>query len=250
MKEKKKRRKINYLLFMIMLLVMAQINVNSFSLSGVATNDYTKWKQTNNQWANATPLSRYGDNDPFGNWGCYITSVAILLRHYNVVTDSNVNSFNPIVCCNRLLDVGAVDRNGLLSPSKVKNAYPGFEYVGNMAYSEANIKSLFNRGYACVVAENGNTHYVAVKSVSNSSIVVMDPGSSSVSTVRNASGIHYFKITKKNSASSASSISISPTIAKTSMNIGETCIVGGSVSSSGSPISSVTAGIYCSPDTL
>lgn len=41
-----------------------------------------------------------------------------------------------------------------------------------------------------------------------------------------------------------SDISISPTIAKTSMNIGETCIVGGTISSSGSPISSVTAGVY------
>lgn len=44
--------------------------------------------------------------------------------------------------------------------------------------------------------------------------------------------------------SNISSCSISPTIAKTSMNIGETCIVGGTVSSTGSKISSVTAGVY------
>ena len=44
------------------------------------------------------------------------------------------------------------------------------------------------------------------------------------------------------------SLTVAPTIAKTTMNIGETCIVGGTVSSTGYNIASVTAGVYRNAD--
>ena len=67
--------------------------VYAYGMTAAGTNDYTTWKQTSSSWGEATPWSN-ASIPKFGDAGCWITSVAILLRHYNVVTDSNVNTFN------------------------------------------------------------------------------------------------------------------------------------------------------------
>ena len=169
--------------------------VYAYGMTAAATNDYTTWKQTSSSWGEATPWPN-ASIPKFGDAGCWITSVAILLRHYNVVTDSNVNTFNPLICNNRLMQYGIVNSAGdFCNLGNIKNAYPGFEYAGQQAYSLSNLKSLYDQGYACIVHETrGN--YVAVRSVSSSAAVVMDPGYSTTS-LTNSDTIQYFKATGK-----------------------------------------------------
>ena len=202
-------------ILMSLLLSLSLINminptedVYAYGMTAAATNDYTTWKQTSSSWGEATPWPN-ASIPKFGDAGCWITSVAILLRHYNVVTDSNVNTFNPLICNNRLMQYGIVNSAGdFCNLGNIKNAYPGFEYVGQQAYSLSNLKSLYDQGYACIVHETRG-HYVAVRSVSSSAAVVMDPGYSTTS-LTNSDTIQYFKATgKPNDSLSISNIQVS-----------------------------------------
>ena len=189
-------------ILMSLLLSLSLINminpteeVYAYGMTAAATNDYTTWKQTSSSWGEATPWPN-ASIPKFGDAGCWITSVAILLRHYNVVTDSNVNTFNPLICNNRLMQYGIVNSAGdFCNLGNIKNAYPGFEYAGQQAYSLSNLKSLYDQGYACIVHETRG-HYVAVRSVSSSGAIVMDPGYSTTS-LTNSDTIQYYKVTAK-----------------------------------------------------
>ena len=104
--------------------------VYAYGMTAAGTNDYTTWKQTSSSWGEARPWPN-ASIPKFGDAGCWITSVAILLRHYNVVTDSNVNTFNPLICNNRLMEYGIVNSAGdFCNLGRMSSAYPGFEYAG------------------------------------------------------------------------------------------------------------------------
>ena len=169
--------------------------VYAYGMTAAGTNDYTTWKQTSSSWGEARPWPN-ASIPKFGDAGCWITSVAILLRHYNVVTDSNVNTFNPLICNNRLMEYGIVNSAGdFCNLGRMSSAYPGFEYAGQISYSFGTLKSLYDQGYACIVHETRG-HYVAVRSVSGSGVVVMDPGYSTTS-LTNSDTIQYYRVTAK-----------------------------------------------------
>lgn len=166
----------------------------AYYVSASATNDYTTWKQTSSTWGEATPWPN-ADRPKFGDAGCWITSVAILLRHYGVVNESDVNKFNPLICNNQLMKYDVIDTAGdWHNLDKMSSAYPGFSYVGEKGYSFSTLKSLYEQGYACIVHETREEgHYVAVKSVSSSGVVVMDPGCNTTN-LTNSDKIQYFKV--------------------------------------------------------
>ena len=169
--------------------------VYAYGMTAAGTDDYTIWKQTSSSWGEARPWPN-ASIPKFGDAGCWITSVAILLRHYNVVTDSNVNTFNPLICNNRLMEYGIVNSAGdFCNLGRMSSAYPGFEYAGQTSYSFGTLKSLYDQGYACIVHETRG-HYVAVRSVSGSGVVVMDPGYSTTS-LTNSDTIQYYRVTAK-----------------------------------------------------
>ena len=189
--------------FFIILTMM--INMFTMNVSATASNDYTQWRQGDAEWnqAEAWPASQYSASTLhyMSEAGCLVTSIAMLLRHYNVVVDSNVNNFNPWICNETLKAAGAFDDAADLKWNEVKNAYPGFEYVGYTTYSAANLVSLYNQGYACIVqvlGSGGYMHFVAVKSASSvSDIEIMDPGwgNTSLSSFGTIYSIFYFKAT-------------------------------------------------------
>lgn len=197
MKKKFKKKSVCILLSLIIGLIgittVPYENAYAYGMTPAATDDYTTWKQTSSSWGEARPWPN-ASIPKFGDAGCWITSVAILLRHYNVVTDSNVNTFNPLICNNRLMQYGIVNLAGdYCNLPNINKAYPGFEYAGQKAYSLATLKSLYDQGYACIVHETRG-HYVAVRSVSSSGAVVMDPGYSTTS-LTNSDSIQYYKVT-------------------------------------------------------
>jgi hypothetical protein len=67
-----------------------------------AGNDYTQWRQSDPAWnqSEAWPASEYPNATTryMSGGGCLVTSIAMLLRQYNIVTTSDVNSFNPWIC--------------------------------------------------------------------------------------------------------------------------------------------------------
>ena len=185
----------------LLLVLLMMVSLVPTAALATASNDYTKWKQYDSEWnqSEAWPESQY----PYATmrWmrqaGCYVTSIAMLLRHYNVVTDSNVNNFNPWICNTELGKVGALDAAADMVAGNISKAYPGFVYAGSTTYSASTLVSLYNNGYACVVAVNGYGHYVAVETAnSTDNIVIMDPGSESTSLSRYGSinGIIYFSV--------------------------------------------------------
>ena len=186
-----------------MLLVMVVLcGVIQLPTKAAASNDYTQWRQGDAAWnqAEAWPASQYPSATMryMSQAGCLVTSIAMLLRHYNVVTDSNVNNFNPWICNEELKAAGAFTAAADLKWAEVKNAFPGFVYQGCVGYSASQLVSLYNQGYACIVAVNGEGHFVAVNNASNSSnITIMDPGwgYTSLSNFGSVNTIYYFAAT-------------------------------------------------------
>ena len=165
---------------------------------GTASNDYTQWKQGDSAWnqQEAWPASQYPGASMrwMSQAGCVVTSIAMLLRHYNVITTSDVNQFNPWICNERLKSASAFTSEADLYWGKVQNAFPGFVYAGLEGYSLSSLQTLYNQGYACIVKAS-SSHYVAVRSVSGSNVTIMDPGynRTSLSAYSSPSQIVYYK---------------------------------------------------------
>ena len=154
----------------------------------VASDDYTQWKQYDAEWNQQEAWTK----EEFPNatmtymsqCGCLVTTIAMLLRHYNVVPSSDLATFNPWICNEELKAADAFDCAADLYFGRVENAYPGMKYLGCVGYSLATVKELFNAGYACIVKVNGSSglyHFVAVKAINGDTVSIMDPGSNATS---------------------------------------------------------------------
>lgn len=170
--------------FLLFLLVIVMCFGKNIIVEAQAGNDYTNWKQNDPEWnqQEAWPASQYPNATirRMSGAGCAVTSIAMLLRHYGVITSSDVNVFNPWICNETLKNAGAFNSAADLYWN-LNNAYPGFVYQDQVGYSLPMLTSLYNRGYACMVKVNGSggyDHFVAVRNVSGSTVSIMDPGSS------------------------------------------------------------------------
>lgn len=137
---------------------------------------YRDWKQYDLRWTNSFPWPDAPTHN-FGGWGDYATSMAILLRHYGIVSEKDETLFNPAVCNETLMAAGAIDGAGVMHPELVSQAYPGLEYAGTKTYSLQTLKSLLDAGYACIVAVNDSSHHVAIDAAYGAGAIMMDPGS-------------------------------------------------------------------------
>ncbi len=141
---------------------------------------YRDWKQYDPRWTNTFPWPDEPAHN-FGGWGDYATSMAILLRHYNVVPETDETLFNPAICNAALMAAGAIDGAGIMHTEIVSAAYPGLEYAGTEPYSLQTLKSLLDAGYACIVAVNDYSHHVAIDAVYGDKVIMMDPGGAGAS---------------------------------------------------------------------
>lgn len=203
---KKIRNNKNFFKLLCVLLILSFFfsPINDKKVSAAAVNDYTQWRQGDAEWnkSQAWPKSQYPNATLYymKDAGCTVTCIAMLLRHYNVVTESDVNKFNPWICNEKLKSVGAFNNAADLIFGNVSKAYSGFVYQSTVTYSLSQIKSLYNSGYACMVVVNGSggyEHYVAVKNVSGNTVNIMDPGSGKTVLSQYASPkrIVYYKAT-------------------------------------------------------
>ncbi len=243
-----KTRLLSLLLSVCLLIPLLAATANA------ASDDYTTWKQGDSAWnqTEAWPKAEYPQATlrKMSQAGCVVTSIAMLLRHYNVVTESDVNQFNPWTVNNQFKANGCFDSAANLIWSKVEKAYPGFQFAGTKSYSLDELTSLYNNGYACLVKVNGSggyNHYVAVRSVNGSTVTIMDPGSSatSLSNYKTRHQIVYFSVSSGGQSQSGSVPTISNFNAPDSLDVGQVYSIKGIISSD-SIITSVTAGIFTS----
>ena len=170
-------------LLLALCLIVSLFPFLSSNTYATASNDYTQWRQGDAEWNyyQAWPSSQYPNATAhyMSEAGCLVVSVAMLLRHYNVVTETDVNQFNPWICNEALKAAGAFNSAADMYWEGPQKAYSGFKYVGSASYSDSKLIELFGQGYACIVKVNGSggyEHYVAVRSATNSGITIMDPG--------------------------------------------------------------------------
>ena len=169
----------------------------------IAAGPYSSWKQYQGSWTNVMVGT---SGQTIKDIGCLVTSIAMLIEKSGV--DTNINGeFNPGTFVEYLNDHNGFSGGNLIWAS-VSNAAPSFVFQQKISVSGYSrdqklqrIQELLDQGYYVVSEVKGNTgqHWVAIDSVSNDTIRMMDPGSTSTDMWAeypwgNTSTIAYFKV--------------------------------------------------------
>jgi hypothetical protein len=184
--------------------VSESCNTDGSSSCSSSGGDYTAWKQTNTTWG-STSLGN--SSNTISSAGCLVTSISMLIAKSKVTTNVS-GTFNPGTFVQKLNSVNAFDAYGNLSWNSVTEVAPTFKYVGDIQIAGqskeqklAAIKDLLAKGYYVVAEVKGNTgeHWVALDSVSGSSVKMFDPGSDATDLWtqydwHNTSRLDYFKV--------------------------------------------------------
>ena len=170
-----------------------------------SNSSYASWKQYEGDWAG---IEIGNSGKTIQQIGCLVTSLAIQVANSGVKT--HVSNLNPGTFVKYLNKQNAFSDGGeLLNYSSVESVAPSFKYqgyedVGDMSREEkfAAIKRIVNQQGVYAVAEvKGDTgqHWVAIDSVKNDTITMMDPGSTYTNMWEtydwyNTSRIVYYKV--------------------------------------------------------
>lgn len=175
----------------------------SCSSSSVSTGAFANWKQYGSSWSS---INLGTSSKTIGSSGCLVTSVAMLIAKSGVSLTIS-GDFNPGTFVQALnANNGFSGANFMWSTTSI--IAPNFIYqtqiaVGNLSREEklSKINNLLNNGYYVVAEVKGNTgqHWVAIDSVSGTTINMMDPGSTATSmwdqyNWANTSTLAYFKV--------------------------------------------------------
>lgn len=155
------------------------------------TGSYASWKQTDSQWSSVVLGGGTDQKRSIGNIGCLATSISMLIAKSGAVdsiTDSAAKAnFNPGTFVEAMNNVGGFDSAGNLQWYKVSDVAPSFKYADDtslkgLSKSEklSTIKEKTSQSNTYCVAEvkgGQGQHWVAIDSVSNDGVKMMDPGS-------------------------------------------------------------------------
>lgn len=148
------------------------------------TGDFASWKQYQGPWV-SVPMGTSGKT--IKQIGCLATSVCMQIARSGVPTNIQ-GELNPGTFVQYLNSHGGFVAGGNFVWGSVSSVAPNFRYVGKSSvsgYSKdaklSTLANLINQGYYVVAEVKGNTgqHWVAVVSINNGQILMMDPGSSS-----------------------------------------------------------------------
>lgn len=164
-------------------------NLWSSVIYGIAgtSGEITEWKQKGMTWSDI----KIGTTDAtIGDIGCLVTSIAIQIKKSGVATN-DIYPFNPGTFVIALNNAYAFDSNGNLSYAPISKVVPDFKYVGRVELKGKTkseklyeIRKYYEDGYYLVAEVKGatlnNQHWVAVDNVTNSTVVMLDPGSNAI----------------------------------------------------------------------
>lgn len=153
---------------------------------------YTLWRQFDSKWAS----NKLGDSGTLGKIGCLVTSVAIQIARTGTKLNPNeiLDEFNPASFNNWLNNNNGYSGN-LFIWNSTKKLAPNFNYIGQIRlsgnYQEKYnmISNYYNMGYIIVLEVGVNEHWVAVTTVSDGVINMIDPASSN-----NNAGDKYYNL--------------------------------------------------------
>lgn len=176
------------------------------SSSCISTGEFSGWKQRDPEWS-STPMGTSGKT--LGQIGCLVTSVSMLLAKSGVPLNSSVKPLNPATFVRFLNSHGGIDSGGNYHWYVVQQAAPSFKYQGQIGLSGMGKEAKLNKikeivsqknVYAvCEVKGSTGQHWVAIDSVTGSTINMMDPSTNSTDmwaqySWANTSVIAYYKV--------------------------------------------------------
>lgn len=140
----------------------------------VVSGTFEDWKQVDERWKNISLGNSY---TTVGKSGCLVTSISIqIMRSRTKVT---VGDFNPGVAAQKF----QFDPFGNLYWESIKNVAPNFEYIGKVELGNESrkaqidiVKVLLKQGYYIVANVKNGGHWVAVTGITDSTILMSDPG--------------------------------------------------------------------------
>ena len=151
----------------------------------ISSGEYSKWRQGGQSWS-TIQIGNSGKN--IGQIGCLATSVSMLIAKSGVTTNIQ-GEFNPGTFVTFLNSHGGFTSGGNFVWSSVTSVAPSWKYQGQVSVSGltrqqklAKIQEIISQPNTYAVAEvKGNTgqHWVAIDSVSGSTVNMMDPSSNS-----------------------------------------------------------------------
>lgn len=171
----------------------------------IDSGEYVNWRQKDPSWSS---IKMGNSSGTIGSIGCLVTSISILIEKSGVNT--LIQPFNPGTFVEELNKHGGFDSSGNLSYSAVNKAVPGFKYAGNVNLRNKSkdeklllIKQYLDNGYFITAevkgATPGHQHWVAVTSVDDTDVIMVDPASEqtvmwNAYNYTKTSQFNYFKI--------------------------------------------------------
>lgn len=144
--------------------------------------NYRLWRQYDDEWnqKEAWPEAEFphAKSRYMKKTGCFITSMAILLRLYNIEKETDPNLFNPLILCKNMQKIGAYDCFADIRPESFSRLYP-IEYLGSIPYSYTKLVELLKQEQPCLVMVPGLSepfHYIVPDAVLNNDVKICDPG--------------------------------------------------------------------------
>lgn len=178
--------------------LMIFLCVNTFPVS--AASEYKSWLQSDSRWGSKV-LGSSGDT--MSKIGCVVTSMAMLVVHSGSKSES---SFNPGTLCDYLSNNGGFSSDGDIYWGAVTGLVSSFTFQGSAKFSKytqsnitSEIKDYISQGYYIILSVNNDAHWVAVDTISNGQVLMMDPAQNSTNKLfdrYNASGITQARLYK------------------------------------------------------
>ena len=142
--------------------------------------NYRSWRQADpgyNQ-EEAWPASLFpgADFHYFKECGCLVTSLAIMLRHYGIETETDESRFNPWILNQRLIKAGAFTRYANLQIKRIDRLYP-LDYIGPIPYSREAVVSASQEGSPFLVAVpgvRGERHFIVPDYLTEDDLAIID----------------------------------------------------------------------------
>lgn len=161
---------------------------------GSSAGSYVGWKQSDSRWKDVVLGGGTDSSRSIGNIGCLATSISMLIAKSGAIDslptgNTLKGNFNPGTFVETMNKTGGFDSGGNLYWENVSKAVPNFVYDSSSKQTlsglskDDKLKVIKNKisqpNTYCVVEVKGGQgqHWVAVDSVSDSTVKMLDPGS-------------------------------------------------------------------------
>ena len=126
----------------------------------------------------AWPAEEYPDTTDtmFHQIGCYVVSLATMLRYFGIVTEPSFEKFNPWILYEKLKSVHAFASDASADTAKLSEILP-VRIVDSVPYDRETLRRSLEAGYACqiiVKGVNAPQHYVVPIRVTENDVEIVD----------------------------------------------------------------------------